>query len=116
MDGADRERMARAMFARTADAAVGRLQPPAPGLLVHGDFTPDLETMLAMFELQEDRVISIGEWLMPRRLGTKIIPVGVMRAMSWASCPAPLGIERVLRSSSPAASSMIRRRRGSVRL
>ena len=37
----------------------------------------------------------MGEWLIPPTLGMKIIPIGPSRAISCASCPAPLGSSSV---------------------
>jgi len=39
-------------------------------------------------------VYSLGEWRMPAMLGTQTMPAAVMADMAWASCPAPLGMER----------------------
>ena len=47
------------------------------------------------------RVSSSGEWLMPRTLGTKIMPIGESCAIICASCPAPLGIRWLARPSRP---------------
>ena len=47
-------------------------------------------------------------------LGTKIIPIGAIRARSWASCPAPLGISFVVKPKSVAASWIMLRNLGSV--
>src|ERR1700732_4741805 len=48
------------------------------------------------FVMSAEAVYSCGEWLIPPTLGTKIIPMEAMRAMSWASCPAPLGMAIVV--------------------
>ena len=42
-------------------------------------------------------VCSAGLWLMPSKLGTKIMPVGQIRAIIWASWPAPEGMRFVER-------------------
>jgi cytochrome c oxidase assembly factor CtaG len=52
-------------------------------------------------------VYSSGEWLMPSRLGTKIIPVGTCLPTSIASWPAPLGILRHRAPSAIAARSTV---------
>src|SRR5262249_6074792 len=46
---------------------------------------------------------SAGEWLIHPRLGMKIMPGGPSLAISWAACPAPLGIVLVERPSLRAA-------------
>src|ERR1700720_4073361 len=42
-------------------------------------------------------VNSFGEWLMPSRLGTKIMAIGAILAICWESCPASLGESMVVR-------------------
>jgi hypothetical protein len=56
---------------------------------------------------------SRGEWLIPSTLGMKIIPMGHTRAMFCASCPAPLGSDRVAIPRAAALSPMSARTRGS---
>ena len=51
-----------------------------------------LSRTLAPFTTSSGFVNSRGEWLMPPTLGTKIIAIGAIWAISCASCPAPLGI------------------------
>ena len=51
-----------------------------------------LSSTSAPLAMSTDLVNSFGEWLMPPMLGTKIIPIGAIRAISCASCPAPLGM------------------------
>ena len=57
---------------------------------------------------------SFGEWLIPPTLGMKIMPTGPSRAISCASCPAPLGSSRVTSPNPRAASAMTPRTRGAV--
>jgi hypothetical protein len=64
--------------------------------------------------MSSGRLYSRGEWLIPPTLGMKIIPAGPILAISWASCPAPLGIDMVESPSDFAAPSMTSRNRGSV--
>src|SRR6266852_3693116 len=66
----------------------------------------------APFVTSSARVSSSGEWLMPLTDGTKIMPIGPMRARSWASCPAPLGITWLERPSPCTASAMTVRTAG----
>ena len=40
---------------------------------------------------------SCGAWLIPSRLGTKIMPIGTSLEISPASCTAPLGISAVVK-------------------
>jgi hypothetical protein len=48
-------------------------------------------------------VYSAGVWLRPATLGTKTIAVGTRVAISWLSCPAPLGISFQLAPQASAA-------------
>src|SRR5439155_17444830 len=59
-------------------------------------------------------VNSFGEWLMPSRLGTKIMAIGAILAICWESCPASLGRSIVVRPSDFAASRTTACRAGSV--
>ena len=52
----------------------------------------ELSRTFAPRVMSSGAVYSRGEWLIPSRLGTKIIPTGPSSAMLWASCPAPEGI------------------------
>src|SRR5439155_15369612 len=66
----------------------------------------------APFVTSSGRVSSSGEWLMPFTDGTKIIPIGPMRARSCASCPAPLGMTWLERPRPCTASVMTARTAG----
>ena len=52
-------------------------------------------------------VSSSSQWLRPAREGTKIIPVGAMAAMYWASWPAPDRMRRWPQPSDFAARSTV---------
>jgi hypothetical protein len=71
-------------------------------------FSDYYQNTFTPFVMSAGAVYSRGEWLIPPTLGTKIIPMGAMRAMSWASCPAPLGIVIVV-SPSPCAAPRVYR-------
>src|SRR5262249_25637299 len=70
------------------------------------NFTTDCNRTLAPFSMSAGVENSLGEWLQPPMLGTKIIPTGPITAISCASWPAPLGISLVLRPSSLAVASI----------
>src|SRR3990172_2573247 len=67
----------------------------------------------APFAMSLASVNSLGEWLTPPALGTKIMPVGAIRATSCASCPAPLGMSFDVSPRSVAAFAIISRKRES---
>lgn len=50
--------------------------------------------VLAPCSMSAIEVNSSSQWLRPPREGTKIMPVGQMAAMYWASCPAPERMRR----------------------
>src|SRR5262245_35248683 len=52
-------------------------------------------------------VNSSSQWLRPSRDGTKIMPVGQMAAMYWASCPAPERMRRCPQRRLRAARSIV---------
>lgn len=56
-----RESHGHAMFARFAATAKARFDPAVRGPFVLPDFRPDLEALVALFHLQSQRAISIGE-------------------------------------------------------
>ena len=70
---------------------VGGLRRPGSSLAALSARTPCSST-LAPRVMSSGAVYSSGEWLMPSRLGTKIMPTGPSSAMLWASCPAPDGM------------------------
>ena len=56
---------------------------------------------------------SSGEWLIPSRLGTKIMPIGAKTAMDWASWPAPEGSRSTEWPTASAASTTVSTNAGS---
>lgn len=60
MDAAGRTDFAYLALDELALRAPERLRPAAPGMLMN-DYSPDLESMVRLMDLQQDRVISIGE-------------------------------------------------------
>lgn len=58
--GPSREKMARNVLDALARQAPGRLAQPRPGLL-NEDFSADMPALLALLDLQDERVIDIGE-------------------------------------------------------
>ena len=64
---------------------------------------------MAPFSISSGREYSIGEWLIPPALGMKIIPIGAILAMLWASWPAPLGISLHCRARRPSPFEHVKR-------
>src|ERR1700753_2867115 len=50
---------------------------------------------LSPFSMSDGCENSLGAWLIPATLGINIMPMGPTLAISWASCPAPLGMSLV---------------------
>ena len=68
---------------------------PAPAQISAFSASTPCSSTLAPRVMSSGAVYSSGAWLMPSRLGTKIMPTGPSSAMLWASCPAPDGMRMV---------------------
>ena len=78
-----------------AMGAPRQLAWPAPAQISAFSASTPCSSTLAPRVMSSGAVYSSGAWLMPSRLGTKIMPTGPSSAMLWASCPAPDGMRMV---------------------
>src|SRR6202789_3404230 len=94
------------MAANKAESAPVRKSDPVQAKLLSSRIRASARTR-APFAQSPGSAHSSGEWLLPSRQGTKIMPMGAIRATKTPSCPAPLGNRVLLKPAAMDASSIV---------